>query len=96
MTAEQTALLRQMAERYIWWKSAQKSIESPHRIAAQVMNIRDYDDAQKLASTLGDEFLRSLNAEIGEFNERSWHYWHFRLGLAKLCAVPDLPARKLA
>lgn len=82
----------------MWWKPAEQSLAYPQRIAAQVMNIGDFDDVRRLTSAFGDEFLHSVlvEAEIGQFNERSWHYWHLRLGLATLGCVPDLPVRKLA
>ncbi len=34
--------------------------------------------------------------ETGQFNERSWAYWHYRLGLATLEQVPPMPVRKPA
>ncbi len=91
-------LLRELAVKYIWWQTAKESLAYPLRIAAQVMNIGDYDDVQKLARLFGDDFLRSViaHAEIGQFSERSWHYWHYRLGLAQLGSVPEMPVRKLA
>ena len=50
-----------------------------------------------MAEELGDDFLRQVlvSAEIGQFNPRSWHYWHYRLGMAELGEVPTLPSRKL-
>ena len=67
----------------------------PERVMAQVMNIGDYGDVQLLANQVGDEVLRGViaHAEAGQFNERSWTYWHYRLGLAALEQVPPLPAR---
>ena len=61
------------------------------------MNIGDYDDVQLLVEATGREFLRGVlrGAEIGQFNARSWHYWHYRLRLADLGEVPPLPVRKL-
>jgi hypothetical protein len=34
-------------------------------------------------------------AEIGQFNARSWTYWHYRLNMAEVGKVPPLPARRL-
>lgn len=64
---------------------------------AQVMNLGDYEDMCKLVEIAGDEELRDVlrQAEAGEFNERSWHYWHYRLRLAELEQVPPLPQREL-
>lgn len=90
-------ILRQLARKYIWWKSSDITLCRPQRIVAQVMNLGDYDDVQRLAHHLGDEALRQAlrNAEPGQFNERSWTYWHYRLGLSELHHVPPLPARNV-
>ena len=68
----------------------------PERVVAQVMNIGDYADVQALAALLGDDALRAVltNAQAGQFNERSWTYWHYRLNLASEGEVPDLPVRE--
>lgn len=68
----------------------------PERVIAQVMNLGDYADVQLLANQVGDDVLREIlsHAEAGQFNERSWAYWHYRLGLASLDAVPALPMRR--
>lgn len=73
----------------------------PLRVVAQVMNIGDFDDMQSLRSLVGEDVLRQTisNAEAGWFNARSWHYWHYVLGLAdKMFAdardIPPLPVRK--
>ena len=91
------ALFRRLAGKYIWWKSPAQALHKPERIAAQVMNIGDYDDVQALVEATGKAFLQSVlrSAEIGQFNARSWHYWHYRLDLADLGQVPALPVRKL-
>lgn len=67
----------------------------PHLVIAQVMNIGDYEDVQALAAQVGDAVLRDvlIHAQSGQFNERSWAYWHYRLDLANLDQVPALPAR---
>ncbi len=69
----------------------------PERVIAQVMNIGDFDDVQAMAEQVGDACLCEVltQAEVGQFNARSWHYWHYRLGLAKQGEVPALPERNL-
>jgi len=86
-----------MAARYVWWKTPEEALRYPQQTAAQVMNLGDWDDVQALARSAGDDFLRSVirHAEAGQFNERSWAYWHYRLELAKLGEVPPLPQRKI-
>jgi hypothetical protein len=90
--------LKPFANKYIWWKTPEEAVALPERVIAQVMNIGDYADVQALASLVGDEVLRDVltHAEAGQFNERSWAYWHYRLGLASLDHVPALPVRRFA
>jgi hypothetical protein len=90
-------LLRDLARKYIWWKSPDHALRTPQRVIAQVMNLGDYDDVQDLASQLGEDALRQVlvHAEAGQFDSRSWAYWHYRLGLADVGAIPPLPARTL-
>lgn len=90
--------LRRLAAKYIWWKTTEEAAQQPERVAAQVMNLGDYDDVQLLASCFGDDYLREAlaHAEIGWFTERSWVYWHYRLGLSLPGQVPHMPRRKVA
>ena len=97
MKHRERELLRQLASKYVWWKTPDEALRMPDRIAAQVMNIGDYDDVLRLADVMGDDYLRHVlaNAEAGQLNERSWHYWHYRLGMAKPGKVPPLPKRRV-
>lgn len=90
-------ILKPFARRYVWWKTPEKAVSTPLRVIAQVMNIGDYADVQALATQVGDDALRAavLQAEAGQFNPRSWHYWHYRLELASTGRVPPLPVRRL-
>ena len=90
--------LKGFARKYIWWKTPEEAVEFPFRVIAQVMNIGDYADVQLMANQIGDDILRSVltHAEIGQFSERSWTYWHYRLGIASLDHVPPIPARRFA
>lgn len=91
-------ILKPLASKYIWWKTPDEAIAMPARVIAQVMNIGDYSDVQWLASRVGDEVLCEVlvQAQAGQFNERSWTYWHYRLGLSGLDQVPALPVRSFA
>ncbi|MCX6547009.1 MAG: hypothetical protein NTW40_03045 [Acidobacteria bacterium] len=89
--------LRQDAARYIWWETPDEAMLRPARVIAQVMNIGDLDDVQALLGSVGEGFFREVlgTAEPGWFNERSWHYWHYALGLCQPSdAVPPMPARQ--
>jgi hypothetical protein len=91
-------MLKRFAGKYIWWKTPDDALVLPERVIAQVMNIGDYADVQTMVKLLGDNVLRQVlsAAEIGQFNERSWAYWHYRLGLAGLDEVPAMPRRYVA
>lgn len=86
-----------LANKYVWWKTPSEALARPDQIITQVMNIGDYDDVQTLADQVDDQYLSNIltHAEIGQFNERSWAYWHYRLGLSAPGKVPLMPTRKL-
>lgn len=88
--------LKRLAAKYIWWKPTEEALLDPERVVAQVMNIGDFDDVQMLAAQAGDDYLREViaHAEIGQYNPRSWAYWHYRLGLAVPGQVPPMPRRR--
>ena len=90
------ALLKPFASKYVWWKTPDEAVAMPERVIAQVMNVGDYADVQALVALVGDEVLREVlvHAQAGQFNERSWAYWHYRLGLSGVDAVPALPVRR--
>ncbi len=90
-------LLKTLAQRYIWWKTPDEAIRYPEHIVAQIMDMGDYADVQMLVKQVGDDVLCKIltNAEIGQFNARSWTYWHYRLGLSELDNIPPMPIRKL-
>ena len=90
-------MLHRFARKYVWWKTPDEAAALPERVVAQVMDIGDFDDVQALAEQVGDAYLRAVltRAEAGQFSERSWAYWHYRLGLAKPGQVPAMPARRL-
>jgi len=89
-------LLRALARRYVWWLSPAEALARPNFVATQVMELGDYDDVLKLEAMLGREALvRALReSEAGRLSERSWIYWHHRLGLAGR-RIPPLPRRSL-
>jgi len=88
--------LKRLASKYVWWKAPDEAVCMPERVIAQVMNIGDYADVQLLAEQVGEQALRDVltHAQAGQFNDRSWAYWHYRLGLAGVDQVPALPVRR--
>lgn len=97
MPFDSTSLLP-FARKYIWWTTPEVAILRPTRVAAQIMNLGDYDDVLALVALTGDDYLREVlrMAEIGQFSPRSWAYWHYRLGLAPPNQVPAMPTRAVA
>lgn len=58
------------------------------------MNLGDWEDVQGLNRALGDDAMRQTlhESEVGHYNERSWAYWHYRLGLVSHPGqLPPLP-----
>ena len=93
-----TAFLAGLAGKYHWWLSPEEALDFPERIVALVMNVGEFRDTNRLAETVSDDCLRAVlqQAEAGQFNARSWHYWHYRLGLAEPSHVPPLPVRHIS
>ena len=71
-------------------------MSQPDRLIAQIMNLGDFADVQYMVNAIGtDPLLKALfSAQAGQFNPRSWHYWHYRLGLrSSKESLPALPKR---
>lgn len=100
LSDEARACMWALAQRYVWWKTPDEAMRYPDRVAAQVMNIGAWEDVVKMVNATGEDYLRYVlkTAEGGQFSERSWHDWHYRLGLAEygVTPVPALPVRKTA
>ena len=98
MTPRQRQELHRLAARYVWWKTPEQALQQPDRIVAQVMELGDFEDVQRMMEILGEERLAAVlrHAEAGQFSARSWAYWHYRLGLAAPGEVPPLPQRRRA
>jgi hypothetical protein len=86
------------AARYIWWKSPEEAVAMPDRVIAQVMNIGDYTDVLALIDIVGEDRFHHvlIHAEIGQFNMRSWAYWHYRLGLISPDQIPPSMPKRFA
>jgi hypothetical protein len=94
-TLAASGFLRRMARRYVWWLPPADALKRPHLVAAQVMELGDYDDVVRMESVLGRDALAAAlrRAEPGRFSAPSWTFWHYRLGLARSGRVPPLPKR---
>ena len=82
-----------MARKYVWWQPAERTLEDPSILLAQMMTLGTAADVRWLLSLVSPPDLRRVlqDPPIGVFNRRSWNFWHLRLGLAP---VP-LPTRRL-
>jgi hypothetical protein len=100
LTDHALGCLRHLATRYVWWKTPDEAMEYPSRVAAQVMNLGTFEDLTQMVEATGEDYLRGVleHAEAGQLDPRSWHYWHYRLGLAEYGTrpVPRMPVRKTA
>ena len=87
--------LQPFARKYVWWKTPEQAMAMPERVIAQVMNMGDWADVQALTARIGEPALQEVlrHAEAGQFNARSWAFWHYRLDLAAVGQVPPLPTR---
>lgn len=81
--------------KYIWWQEGAETLQSPERLVAQIMNMGTVNDVAKLENLFSkNELLEILKtAHPGHFNERSWFFWHYRLGYNSYDDVPALPKR---
>ena len=90
-------LLRDLARKYVWWLSPAELEARPELAITQTMELGTFEDQRRLEAALGRERLAQAlrRAEAGRLSERSWAYWHYRLGLARPGHVPPLPRRRL-
>lgn len=84
--------LHPIAQRYVWWKEPHEALENSIHFLCQVMTLATWDDARTVFNFFGKKkFIDALlNAPPGVFNQRSWHYWYYRLGFKH---VPPLPSK---
>jgi transcriptional regulator with XRE-family HTH domain len=89
-------LIRQMAQRYIWWQPPEVSVANPRRVIAQVMDVGTLEDIQALAEAVARNTLTGVlkHALPGWFRPRSWAFWHTALGLATAGRTPPIPSRR--
>ncbi|MDQ3621101.1 MAG: hypothetical protein M3463_01220 [Verrucomicrobiota bacterium] len=86
--------LRSLADRLFWWKTGEEAITDRHRFLAQLMTFGTWDDWQVAGRFFSEADFRSAlrSASPGVFDARAWAYWHHRL---QILPVPAMPARRL-
>jgi hypothetical protein len=90
--------MQALAARYIWWEPPARALRRPLRVVAQVLNLGTAADCAALEEEMGTQTERTAveKAEPGWFNERSWTYWHYRLGITPWGdEPPSLPVRHI-
>lgn len=72
--------LAELAERYVWWKSAAETLLRPERLLCQLMQFGTDDDV-RTAQLLGDDAFRDTlrSAPPGVLDDKSWNFWHLVL-----------------
>jgi hypothetical protein len=91
-----TSIFDEMCTKYLWWEPVGDEPHTEVRVIAQVMDIGDFFDVERLHAAIGDDRLREAlsQAQPGWFSPRSWSYWHYRLGLVEPEEdVPPPPTR---
>jgi hypothetical protein len=76
-----TPELRRLAERVVWFKSAEASLRDPAHLVAHVLTFGTHEDVKTLRRHLSDAQLRAAleRAPAGVFDARSWAYWTLML-----------------
>ncbi len=97
MNEKQKKFLLRAAKTYIWWKTPEEAFGFPRRIIAQVMDKGRWEDVCDLMQLYSKDDLRTvlLQSEKGEFSLKSWHFWHYRLGVCDIGQVPALHERQM-
>ena len=86
--------LLRVARRMVWFKPAEEALADAALFLSYAMTYGTVDDLRVILAHYTDDQLRwALRSGLpGIFDERSWAYWHARLGVEP---VPDLPVRRL-
>lgn len=85
--------LAYLARKYVWWEPADWAFHHSEVFLSNVMNLGDWEDIELLQKVVSKKMLKELlkKRPIGVFNQRSWDYWHAKLGLGQ---APSLPRRR--
>ena len=71
-------------------------LDSNAAVAEYLTQVLADKDPAELVVALSD-IDAIAQAQAGQFNARSWHFWHYRLGLADVAdEIPLLPVRTFA
>lgn len=88
--------LYDLAKKYIWWKDPKDAVADQNHFMAQIMTVGVVEDCVWLLGNIGEgPFVSALREPpVGVFNGKSWHFWHYKLGIASHPSeIPPLPNR---
>jgi hypothetical protein len=90
--AQQDFRLKQIAREVVWWEPPEITLADQNDFLARVMARGFWKDIVHVQSLFGDDALREAlqRSRPGVIDIASWHYWHHRL---RLEPVPALPQR---
>ena len=85
-----TPRLETIAKRVVWWKTPDAALLDIDSFLCRVMTFGLWDDANYILDVFGEDALRRAlrHAPPGVFDPPSWHYWHRRLGILEIPALP--------
>lgn len=98
MPSPEEKRLAAIARSYIWWKPPEESLRKIPYLLARVMTYGTLEDVSWIITYFGTKQLKEVlrHPPVGVFNGRSWHFWHYWLGLAKAEGdIPPLPERRI-
>ncbi|MDR1191792.1 MAG: hypothetical protein LBK60_09065 [Verrucomicrobiales bacterium] len=89
-------LLEELARRYIWWKTPDESLSDQRYFLQHAMRRCLFNDLKILEQFFGKEdFIDALqHPTAGIMDEKSWVYWHWKLGfdrLSRRCQLKSNP-----
>ncbi len=81
-----------VAQRVVWFKSPEVTLDDPIHFLAHVMTFGTPEDLAAVSNVVGREELREVldHAPPGVFDPRSWAYWNLICGRRP---PPPLPTR---
>jgi hypothetical protein len=86
--------MARIARRVCWWQSAEATLQNTPFFLCRVMVFGTWADVCFVIENYRKASLREAlqRAPAGLFDNRSWYYWHHRL---QILPVPALPARAI-
>ena len=83
--------LKAVAKKVVWFQTAEETLRNPDQFLAHVMRYGDVDDWLIAEQHYQKEDFKAVlrKPPSGVFDERSWYFWHLRLGLEHVGPLPE-------